>query len=184
MAARKRSAVVTAARWLGLVAAAFIALVVLNVTASGPDLPDFRASGDPAELPVTGTLPIVELPQFEAMIVGARGRPIIVNVWGSWCAPCRAEMPLLQDAFETYGDRVVFLGVAGNDSRDGAQRFLRDLDVTYANTIDESGSILRALEVDAFPTTFVFDAEGTLVIKVEGGVSEQRLAGLLDDAVR
>ena len=48
-----------------------------------------------------------------------RGRPVVVNVWASWCVPCRREMPVFEDAYRRYRDRVVFLGVNHQDSRRG-----------------------------------------------------------------
>ncbi len=161
-----------------------LAVFALSSIGGEPELPDFVADGQAVELPESGALPVALVADFEGMIVGATGRPVIVNVWGSWCAPCRAEMPLLQQAAAEHEGEVVFLGVASNDNRDSALEFLRDVGVDYPNVFDESGGIGRALELSAFPTTYVFDADGVLINRVEGGVSEQRLAGLIDDVLR
>ncbi|MEL7155216.1 MAG: TlpA disulfide reductase family protein [Actinomycetota bacterium] len=122
--------------------------------------------------------------EFEGMLVGQAGRPVVVNIWASWCGPCRAEMPLLQAAAASYGDDAVILGVAANDDPDSAAAFLDDLGITYPNTFDSTGEIHDVLDVRAFPTTYVFGADGTLRAQVNGGISEQRLAGLIDDALR
>ncbi len=149
-----------------------------------PNLPDFEASGDPIELPARGSFPPVSIDEFEGILVGLRGRPVVVNVWASWCAPCRTEMPLLQDAANTYAGRAVILGIASNDDPREAKRFLDDLDLTYPNVFDATGEIRVALGLTAYPTTYVFGPDGTVQARVNGGISEQRLAGLIEDALR
>jgi cytochrome c biogenesis protein CcmG, thiol:disulfide interchange protein DsbE len=149
-----------------------------------PDLPDFEASGDPLELPAEGSFPGVSTDEFEGILVGLRGQPVVVNIWASWCAPCRTEMPLLQDAADTYAGEAVILGVASKDDPREAKRFLDDLGLTYPNVFDTTGEIRVALGLTAYPTTYVFGADGTLRARVNGGISEQRLAGLIEDALR
>lgn len=154
-----------------------------------PPLPDFRASGEPLDLPVDGTFPEVSLAEFEGILVGQqglgeRGLPVVVNIWASWCAPCRTEMPLLQDTADTYRSRAVILGVASNDDPEAAEQFLTDLGLTYPNVFDASGEIRVALGLTAYPTTYVFGRDGEIRARVNGGISEQRLASLIDDALR
>lgn len=165
------AAVVAVAAWVGWTALA------------EPDLPDFVAGGDPLELPAQGTFPSVSRQEFEGMLVGQQGRPVVVNIWASWCAPCRTEMPLLQDAADTYAGRAVILGVASNDDPGEAQRFLDDMGLDYPNVFDTTGEIRVALELSAYPTTYVFGVDGTIRARVNGGISEQRLAGLIEDAL-
>jgi thiol-disulfide isomerase/thioredoxin len=149
-----------------------------------PELPSFQPSGEPIELPPEGSIPAVSAAEFEQMLVGQHGRPVIVNIWASWCAPCRTEMPVLQEAAETYASEAVILGVASNDDQEAARDFLQDLGITYPNAFDASGQIQAALELSSYPTTYVFGADGTLRARVNGGISEQRLAGLIEDALR
>ncbi len=148
-----------------------------------PSLPDFVATGDPVELPEPGAFPAASLDEFEGILVGQRGRPVVVNIWASWCAPCRTEMPLLQDAADAFGDRAVILGVASNDDPGEARRFLDDLGLDYPNVFDTTGEIRVALGLTAYPTTYVFGTDGNIRARVNGGISEQRLAGLIEDAL-
>lgn len=149
-----------------------------------PSLPDFRPSGDALPLPAEQSFVGVDLREFEGILVGQQGRPVVVNIWASWCGPCRAEMPLLQTAAESYGSEAVILGVAANDDPAAAQSFLEELGISYPNTFDATGGIHDALDVRAFPTTYVFGPDGSLRAQVNGGISEQRLAGLIEDALR
>ncbi len=148
-----------------------------------PELPPFTASGEPRSLPAEGTLDPATRDEFEGLLVGQLGRPVVVNIWASWCAPCRTEMPLLQNAADAYEGRAVVLGVASNDDPNAARQFLDDMGLTYPNVFDTSGDIRVALGLTAYPTTYVFDAEGVLRSRVNGGISEQRLAGLIEDVL-
>lgn len=165
-----------------LVAVMAIGVGVAAVT-RGPALPAFQATGDRRPLPADGAFPAVTAGEFEGMLVGQRGTPVVVNVWASWCAPCRTEMPLLQRAARNYAGRAVILGVASKDSPDAAAAFLDEFGIRYPNVFDATGEIRVRLELTAYPTTYVFGADGRLRSRVIGGVSEQQLAALIDDAL-
>lgn len=170
-------------RWLAL-AMGFGLVAIVGVAALRvPAKVVFEPSGPPLPLPSEGEFPAATEQEFEGILVGQRGTPVIVNVWASWCAPCRTEMPLLQRAAEAYGDRVVILGVASNDSPEAARRFLNDLSLTYPNVFDVTGRIRVELGLTAYPTTYVFGSDGYLQTTVIGGISEQRLAGLIESAL-
>ena len=162
---------------------AFALVAAIAVLRPGGAATSYRPTGAPESLP-TARLTAVTGDEFGGMIIGLRGKPVIVNVWASWCAPCRAEMPLLERAARVYAGRAVFLGVASKDSRNAALDFLDEVGVTYPNVFDESGAIRSNLGLRGFPTTYVFDAQGELRGAVVGGITEQRLAAQLDDLLR
>ena len=145
--------------------------------------PKFRANGRARSLP-TGPLAAVTGDDFEGILVGLRGRPVIVNVWASWCGPCRVEAPLLQRASERYGNDVAVIGVDSRDTRDAGLEFLERYDIRYPNVFDKTGEIRRRLALRGFPTTYIFDRTGSLRSTVVGGVSEQVLAAHVADAGR
>ena len=169
----------------GLKVASIFTVAVLILTAIRPDGTKslYRATGEPLGIPAEQLTP-VSTSQFGGMLVGLRGKPVIVNVWASWCAPCRAEMPLLERAFRVNKERVVFLGVASKDSRAAAMDFLEEVGVSYPNLLDRTGGVRASLGLRGFPTTYVFDRQGELVEAVVGGITEQRLAAQLNDLVR
>jgi cytochrome c biogenesis protein CcmG/thiol:disulfide interchange protein DsbE len=121
---------------------------------------------------------------FEGILVGQRGKPVVVNVWASWCGPCRVEAPLLQRAAARYRDEVAFIGVDSKDDVDAGRAFLDRFGITYPNVFDDSGGIRAALGLRGFPTTYIFDRQGRLEAKVFGGISEQTLAARIVDARR
>lgn len=172
-------------RRIAFAAAAVALLVFLGSKAlRQPALPRFSATGTPLALPSGQRFVSVNEPEFERLLVGQRGKPVVVNIWASWCAPCRTEMPLLQAAANTYKGRAVVLGVASNDDPRAALKFLTDRRLTYPNVFDATGGIRVRLGLTAYPTTYIFGRDGSLRARVNGGISEQRLAGLIDDALR
>lgn len=106
-------------------------------------------------------------------------RPVLVNLWASWCAPCREEMPLLQQAYERYGDRVGFLGVNTEDPRSAAVALLADLDVTYAQVVDTDKELMTGLAAPGLPVTLAVDADGRVVDRQIGQMSAARLDELV-----
>lgn len=169
-------------RAVELLAVVVVAIVLVTTLSPKATPTDYRAEGDPRPLP-TSQLAAVDAEEFAGILVGLRGTPVIVNVWASWCAPCRVEMPLLQRAAEEFESEVVFLGVASRDSSAEAGEFLDEVGVSYPSVFDGDGSVRRALGLRGFPTTYVFDASGDLREAIVGGVSEQRLAAQLQDLV-
>ena len=108
------------------------------------------------------------------------GGPVLMNVWASWCVPCRREMPLLQEAHEKYGDRVAFIGVNHQDQRDAALEFLRETGVTYRSAFDPHGSTARSYGAFGLPTTYFITASGRIVATKTGELTADQLASELD----
>lgn len=160
-----------------------VLFVLFGGACAGPVSPAIRIDAPARPLPPPG-LTHADLGMFEGVVAGARGRPVVVNVWASWCGPCRVEAPLLQRAAADYDGDVQFLGVASSDDRDGAEKFLRRFGVSYPNLLDTTGGIRRFLVVRGFPTTYVFDGRGRLVKSVVGAINEQTLAANVEEALR
>ena len=115
------------------------------------------------------------------------GKIVVVNVWGSWCAPCRAEAPDLVEAAEELADQnVVFLGINSRDPSEAAARaFLRRFKVPYPSIYDQGGKTLLAfrgtLTPNSIPSTVIIDEEGRVAASVLGEVSKSTLLGLVED---
>lgn len=100
---------------------------------------------------------------YDRRIAELRGLPIVVNKWGSWCGPCRAEFPLFQRAAKANGGKIAFLGVNVNDGRGPAREFLRARPVPYPSYVDERLFISQLLPPAAgAPSTGFYDAGGKL----------------------
>jgi cytochrome c biogenesis protein CcmG/thiol:disulfide interchange protein DsbE len=111
---------------------------------------------------------------YEKRIAELRGYPIVVNVWASWCGPCRFEFPVLQKLSARYGKRVAFLGVNSEDSEDFATTFLREEPVPYPSYSDPDKEILDSLgaTLGGLPDTAFYDPSGELVFLKQGPYSE------------
>lgn len=111
------------------------------------------------------------------------GSIIVVNFWGSWCLPCRAEAPdLVRVANETRTRGVQFLGVDIRDDRAGAQAFVRNYAVPYPSLFDPDGKIVlafRGLPPNAVPTTIVVDRRGRIAARALGRITADALTGIL-----
>jgi cytochrome c biogenesis protein CcmG, thiol:disulfide interchange protein DsbE len=97
---------------------------------------------------------------FDARLRALRGHPVVVNVWGSWCAPCRVELPIIQRASLDWGKRVAFLGVDSSDNRHDATKLLDDIPVTYPSYEDPNGKIFTRYGLRGAPSTVYYDAAG------------------------
>jgi cytochrome c biogenesis protein CcmG/thiol:disulfide interchange protein DsbE len=106
---------------------------------------------------------------YERRIEALRGFPVVVNVWASWCGPCRFEFPVLQELSARYGKRVAFLGVDSQDSADAAATFLRESPVPYPSYSDPDKEIAESLEATlGLPDTAFYDRRGELVHLKQG----------------
>jgi len=105
---------------------------------------------------------------YEKRIAALRGYPIVVNVWASWCGPCRFEFPVLQRLAAGYGKRVAFLGIDSQDSDDAARTFLAEAPVPYPSYTDPAGEIKESLGARGFPDTAFYDRSGELVDLKQG----------------
>ena len=135
----------------------------------------------------TGRLPSnpYALPEFDKaaygkMLARQRGTPVLVNIWASWCGPCRKEAPFLAAADKTYGDRVQFVGVDILDARDSARAFMQQAGWTYPSVFDPNGSIRDGLGVLGQPATLFYAADGTLTKTWLGPLTEDALTRNLD----
>lgn len=118
----------------------------------------------------------------------SRGRVLVINVWGSWCGPCVAEAPELQQAWETLsqaGKPVDFMGIDFREDPERGAAFLKAEGITYPSLSDPSGVLILALQGKAptVPTTLVLDPSGRIAARVNGEVTAATLTGLVDDVL-
>lgn len=107
--------------------------------------------------------------------LSALREPTLVNLWASWCLPCRQEMPMLQAVHERLGDEVGFLGVNVSDERDSALNFLATIGVSYPQVVDPTNLLPAQLNSPGLPVTIVIDASGAVVYQKIGELSQQDL---------
>jgi thiol-disulfide isomerase/thioredoxin len=95
----------------------------------------------------------------------------IVNLWALWCAPCREELPRLQDVSTTYADQLDVVGINIGDDFGKTTQYISEAGLTFPMYWDESGELLIALKVPSVPATFAVDANGAIVWSHLGALS-------------
>ena len=105
---------------------------------------------------------------LRAELRALRGRPVVVNLWASWCAPCRTELPLFQAQAARRGTEVAFLGVDVEDSRRGAARLLERFPVPYPSVEDPRREVARELGAVGLPSTAFYGRDGRLELVHQG----------------
>jgi thiol-disulfide isomerase/thioredoxin len=135
------------------------------------------AAGEAAALPeltlscFTGGAPVA--------LRGVRG-PAVINVWASWCPPCRKELPAFQRLSERSAGRLQVIGVNSRDSRPAAQSIGEDFGVRFPMLVDQGEALQRALNRNAFPLTLLVDGQGRLRhTDASGALDDARLAALV-----
>ncbi|AVT41257.1 alkyl hydroperoxide reductase [Plantactinospora sp. BB1] len=130
------------------------------------------------------SLPALELPCFvgagEVAVAELRG-PAVLNLWASWCAPCRKELPAFQRLADRAGDRLRVVGVNSGDSRPAAQSIGEDFGLEFPNLYDRDKKLLTGLGGRAvLPVTLFVDAEGRIRHRDEtGALDDAELATLV-----
>ncbi len=131
------------------------------------------------------TLTGVDLAGKPLSTAADKGRVLVINVWGSWCAPCRHEAPALVAAAATTTGRASFVGINTRDlTATPAQAFVRAFKVGYPSFYDPTGALLLeipSLPPQAIPSTIVIDPRGRVAARVLGEVTSATLVGLIDD---
>ena len=97
-----------------------------------------------------------------------RGKPLIINVWASWCGPCRAEMGSLNRLAKRYSKQFTVIGISTDDDALAAKHFIKQYKVSFENYIDSNVFLENMLGADTIPLTILVDAEGRVLEKARG----------------
>jgi cytochrome c biogenesis protein CcmG/thiol:disulfide interchange protein DsbE len=169
--------------------AALLAVLAGCTSASGSSAPAARSTGD------VGTVRTVlhpcpaqsadaarggtTLPKLSLRCVGggsldlakAPGVPMVVNLWGSWCGPCRDELPIMQQFADAAGGRVRVVGVISKDGVPQAESFAEDAKVTFPSAFDGQGELMAKEGLNALPVSYLVDAAGAVTYTQVGPVA-------------
>lgn len=189
----------TSAALLRAVVAGVLLVVLAGCSTTGAD-EGTRSAGQEGYVGVRGNLTQiapadrVELPTVSGTSLDGEplstadfpGRVVVVNVWGSWCAPCRAEAPALQRASEATRGRAQFVGITTRDNDPAqARAFVRAFGIGYPSIYDPDGKALLqfagTLPPSAIPSTLIIDEQGRLAARVLGEISELTLVTMVDE---
>jgi thiol-disulfide isomerase/thioredoxin len=160
--------------------APLLAFAVLATACAGPR--SGTGNGEAAQLLPTSAaaLPALDFDRYQRLIHQQEGTPVVVNIWASWCGPCRQEAPVLSAAARTYVGRVRFLGVDILDDRGSARSFIQEFGWPYPSVFDASGEIRDRLGIVGQPATLFYDASGNLVDKWIGAIPQNELTARVE----
>lgn len=108
------------------------------------------------------------------------GRPVFLNLWASWCFPCREEMPAIDRSAAQHPD-IAFIGVSVQDSRGDAEAFGDEIGVTYPLGFDDDGSVDGAYQPIGLPASYIISSDGIILERIFGKVTEDDLAAKFDE---
>lgn len=106
-------------------------------------------------------------------------RPVLVNLWASWCPPCQREMPRLQRTYAVAGRQVLFIGVDTRDTTASARSFLAAVRVTYPQVVDTDGKVARHVGTVGLPVTLLLDTSGRVAYRRLGEMRPNDIVGAL-----
>jgi thiol-disulfide isomerase/thioredoxin len=134
--------------------------------------PATTLAGTPGEVGIGGNLPAATLDGLNGQVktfADFKGRPLIINIWASWCGPCRAEMDSLEQLAQRYnGKEFSIIGISTDDYRNKAEDFVKQTKVSFENFIDHNLILENMLGANTIPLTVFVDADGRVVEKVRG----------------
>lgn len=185
--------------WSTLAAVAILAALLLTTACSEPSTSSPGGQGfvsgdgavqviDPADRVAAPEVSGTTLTGKSLALADFAGDVVVVNVWGSWCAPCRAEAPSLQQVYaDTKDQGVRFLGLNTRDQTAAALAFEDRFGITYPSLVDENGELQLAfrdsLPPNAIPSTLVIDRGGDIAARIVGPTTYSQLSELVDDVV-
>ena len=141
--------------------------------------PDQRKELPAVSGPALGTSTTISTQEY-------RGKVVVINVWGSWCPPCRKEAPDLQAASVETKNVAQFVGITSKDYDPApAEAFVRSFKITYPSIYDPTGKVLLTfageLPPSAIPSTMIIDRDGRLAVRVLSEVSKITLVDMIND---
>jgi cytochrome c biogenesis protein CcmG, thiol:disulfide interchange protein DsbE len=146
------------------------AVIAIDATTHGPS----KAAAPPPAAPPF-SLQSLSGPAQQVSLTAYRGRPVIVNFFASWCAPCKKETPLLADYYRTSKGKVAIIGVDADDSASAARRFLAANGVAYPVGFEATPAVADSYGVVSIPQTFFLNGRHRIVKRVFGDVTMKDL---------
>jgi peroxiredoxin len=107
-----------------------------------------------------------------------KGKPVLVNLWASWCLPCRTEMPALERVYQDFQDQgftILAVNATSQDNLSEVNAFVKEYGLSIPILLDESGDITSLYQISAFPTSFFISADGVIQDVVVGGPMSEAL---------
>ncbi len=175
----------TVSRRTFILAAGLAALATAGCRSLGRFIPQTQAGSSAQGEPEPDAAPDFTLKLLdggEFRLSDYRGRPVVLNFWASWCGPCRAEAPVLENAWQQYRDQgVMFVGIAVQDREEAARAFIKEFGLTYPMGLDVDDRVATLYQITGLPTSVFIDGSGRVRHRWVGAIGKNRLTLLVDD---
>jgi thiol-disulfide isomerase/thioredoxin len=122
---------------------------------------------------------VVPLAGGAAVPVRSLTGPAVINLWATWCGPCRAELPAFQQVHQQFGDRLHVVGVNQGDAGEKVSSYLAGIGVDFPQYLDADGGVGEAFGVTGLPATLVVDASGHVIDVHSGALTADSLRALV-----
>jgi peroxiredoxin len=155
------------------------AVLTLMVLAGCSQLPAVFSQTAPVEGSRAPDFQLQTLDGQRVRLSELRGQVVLINFWATWCAPCRLEMPAIQDRYERGGFEV--LAVDFDESPELVQAFVNELGLSFPVLLDPGADIQKLYQVRGYPTSFFIDTEGIIRIIQIGIMTEEELDANLQE---
>lgn len=147
----------------------FLSACTATVEPEGPETPSpFADCPAPASAPVVGSdLPDLTLNCFTGgrpVALSSLPRPAVINIWASWCPPCRDELPVMQGLADRTAGRLTVIGVDSGDRREAAASFAAGNDISMPTLFDPDGKLAVAIKQAALPATLFLNTDGEMYV--------------------
>lgn len=132
------------------------------------------------------TLPAIEITALttgESAWLDEIDGPAVVNLWATWCAPCRAEIPDFEEVHRARRDEIRFVGINVGEDPERAAAFIDEVGATYDQFLDEFGEVSTQLRATSMPVTVVIDAGGVVSLRHLGPLDQDGLNDAIDEAL-
>lgn len=157
---------------------AALVVAALMATACGSSGDDAAAGAD--------VLPGVDIERLDGTatisLADIEG-PAVINLWATWCAPCRREIPDFEAVHQARGDEIRFVGINIGEDSGRANEFLVDVGATYDQFLDREGYVVTELRTTTMPVTIVLDRNGAIVERHLGPLDQDGLNQAIDNAL-
>ncbi|MFD2045901.1 thiol-disulfide oxidoreductase ResA [Ornithinibacillus salinisoli] len=174
---KKRSRLIFRTVILGIMIVAVVFAVVSNINKDktiykvGDQAPDFKLQ----QINKNNELESVQLSDY-------KGKGVMLNFWGTWCEPCKDEMPYMEQLYPEYKEKGVEIVAVSLDATElVVDRFIDTYNLSFPVPHDKKNQVRDVYKIGPIPTTYFINSEGEIVEKIEGALSLQRLEGYLND---
>lgn len=148
------------------------------------EVPAIRGSDAPDSAKVGALAPDFELESLSGEYIrlsDLKGKPVLVNFWATWCAPCVLEMPNFQEYYEKYPGAFEVLAVNFDEPHDTVSKFVKDVGVTFPILFDTDAKVHGVYRFPGYPTTYVIDSDGVVRFQHVGLMDESTLEKYLTE---